>query len=1639
MSTAATAPAPAASKTIYEVLDEMRGLATSTTEKGNLFERLCRSWFRVDPMWADQFDEVWLWKDWPGNNGETDSGIDLVARNRADATFTAIQSKFYEENTPVSKSDIDRFLSRSGKSDFTARVVVTTNDTWSHHAEAAIKDQQVPVQRIGLPDLEASRVDWSQFQITAPDDLVLGAKRQPRDYQREAIATVIEEFQTHERGKLIMACGTGKTLTSLRLAEQLVGTGGTVLYLVPSIALLSQSLREWVNDAENDLAPLAVCSDAKATKKAGAIEDISIVDLALPATTDVEKIRARLTAAVADKSRMTVVFSTYQSLDVVHRAMKAGGVDPFDLVLCDEAHRTTGVTLAGADESAFVKVHDADYLPATRRLYLTATPKLFDDAVKDKAGEADAVLCSMDDEDLYGPEFYRLGFGQAVSMGILCDYKVLVLAVDEGAVAATFQAQLADENNELQLDDYAKLVGCWNGLSKRGETEHDFHEDPAPMRRAVAFTSSIAASKSLAQALPDIVETYIDTHDLDVINDAALADDEQRATITADTVIRTAVHHVDGGMSALERNTHIDWVKDYEADTCRILSNARCLSEGVDVPSLDAVMFLGARRSVVDVVQAVGRVMRRAEGKKYGYIILPVAVPAGMAPEEALRDNKRYQVIWDVLQALRAHDEQFEATVNQIDLNKKRSPKINIIGVSDRPGDGASTESTDTSSGISDTESGAGGQQLLLWPELENLRDAIYARIVQKVGKRRYWETWAKDVARIAEVHITRINTLLDTNYDGVGDAFKDFLTGLQRTLNDSITRTDAIEMLAQHLITKPVFDALFEGYDFAEHNPVSQAMDKMLAVLDQQNLDVETKTLEKFYDSVRVRATGITSSEGRQRIITELYDTFFSTAFKRTVDKLGIVYTPIECVDFLLHSADWALRQEFGSSVTAENVHVLDGFTGTGTFIVRLLQSGLITPHDLARKFANELHANEFLLLAYYIAAVNIETAFHDQLKEAQPDAPYEPFTGLVLTDTFQSYETGDQQDLFVLPQNNERLKRQLDLPITVIVGNPPYSTGQESANDNNANEKYDQLDAAIRQTYAARATTTLVRNVYDSYIRAIKWASLRLGERGVVAYITNGGWLDNNSFSGLRRCLVEEFSAIYIFNLRGNAMGAGDVRKREGGNVFGGGSRAGVAMFLLVKNPDGAVPGDVHYADIGDYLGQNEKLQLIRELGSFASVATRTITPDDSGDWLNQRSADFAHFIPLRGAKGEVSVFAETSLGVSTNRDSWVLNSSRAKVEAQVTRLIENYNHALAQGRPSDQVSASEVSWSRSLRTRYDRGRPLAGAGEVISTTYRPFFRQFQHTHENLLEAKGQTMAMFAAQPQMAFTVLRPNDRTPFSLLAIDSPPNLGYFMDPGQVFARYSYEPAEDTGELVFDHEDTKLVGGFRRRDNITDAALEHFQAAYGPGFNQDDVFAYCYGLLHSSDYRTRFAADLKKTLPRIPLVEDPAPFLHAGRDLLRLHLKYEEAERYPLGGLDDLYADDSSESAYQHYAIEKMRYGKPTAAQKSAGERVDKSTLVYNPRITLTGIPEEAHRYMLGSRSALDWLIDRYQIKSDKDLGITNDPNDYSREVGEPRYILDLVARIVTVSVKTVAIVDALPALEIRADQSASASR
>ncbi|MCM3516245.1 type ISP restriction/modification enzyme [Nocardioides sp. P86] len=1624
------------SVTIHEVLGGLRETALDTRDKGDRFERLVLNLLRTEKEWTTRFSEVWLWKDWPGRNGRPDTGIDLVAKHRDRDGYAAIQCKFYDAEHRVSKGDLDTFLAASGGEEFVSRYFFDTADNWNTNAKETAAYQAVPVQRVDLAYLAEARIDWEQYSWETPEVLVSLGPKHLRPHQERALADVRAGLQTHDRGKLIMACGTGKTFTSLRIAEELVGAGGRVLFLVPSIQLLSQSLREWMQEATVDIRPFAVCSDVRVGRKVSDDGDISVIDLTEPATTDADKLVQRVSTGRHATPRMDVVFSTYQSIDVIAEAQKNGLAD-FDLIICDEAHRTTGVTLADVDESAFVKVHDNNVLRAAKRLYMTATPRVFGEEAKRKAVDADAVLADMNDETIYGPELHRLGFGDAVEADLLTDYKVLVLAVDQSYVAENFQQAMAS-TGEIALDDAAKLIGSWNGLAKNfGSTAAGSDDtagvDRAPMKRAVAFAKDIRSSKQAAASFPALVDRAIDGNT-----------DPARSTTP-----RVEAEHVDGTMGVQERNKHLAWLSEEPPEgVCRILTNARCLSEGVDVPALDAVMFLTPRGSQVDVVQSVGRVMRKAPGKQLGYIILPVVIPAGVAPEDALRDNERYKVVWQVLQALRSHDDRFNAMINQIELNKGRTDRL-IIDLVTPPPEPGQVIGGDHPADDPDEIARQRTEQLMLSFDIDAYRDAMHARIVAKVGERRYWETWAKDVADIAAAHTVRIKGLISNPESNPAKEFEAFLDGLRANLNESITADEAIDMLAQHLITRPIFEALFAGYEFTKHNPVAQTMELMLASLDEHNLEAEQQSLDKFYDSVRRRVEGVRDAEGKQRVIVELYDKFFSTAFPKTVDRLGIVYTPIEIVDFILNSADHVLREEFGQGLTDEGVHILDGFTGTGTFVVRLLQSGLIEPHDLARKYAGELHANEILLLAYYIAAVNIETTYAAIANgDGQAAGTYEPFPGLVLTDTFQSYEDGDRDDLGIFPGNNERIERQRQLPITVIVGNPPYSVGQDSANDDNQNAKYPTIDTAIRDTYAARSSARSTRTMYDSYIRAIKWASLRIKDRGVIAFVTNGGFLEANTADGMRKTLTDEFTSIHVLNLRGNQRTAGEDSRKEGGKVFGSGSRATVAITVLVKNPDSAGPSEVKYTDIGDYLSRENKLAKVAEARSFQGLDRITLQANQHGDWLSRRDARFDAYVPLGDKSSPVDgVFRIYSLGLATGRDSWAYNFSAADLRANVVRMIDNYNDEVARasidGDHQVDRDPTRISWNRNLDADYAKRRrhDIDPGGWRIST-YRPFCRQRSYFSKSMNAMQYQLARGFptAAHENLGFVCSAPGAAAPFSVLALTTIPDLVVVGagNPTQFFSRWTWERL-DEGTLEFG-DAYNVLDGYRRIDNITDQALRRWQTAYGQDWTKDDVFFYCYGLLHSHDYRETYAADLKKTLPRIPLVAsaaDARSFADAGRRLFDLHVNYESVPVFPLDGLDATPAEPGAEAAHRFYAVgdKKMRFGKPTDAQKAAGEKYDRSVIHYNENITLGGIPEEAYRYQLGARSAIEWIIDRYYVKTDKASGIVNDPNDWSREVGDPRYILDLLARVVTVSVETMRIVEALPALVVDADLSA----
>ncbi len=1606
---------------LERLLESYRENALSERDKGTAFEKLIAAWLVADPVHSLRFRKVEPYGDWARrqDRDRTDSGIDLVA-TRHDGGLAAIQCKFFEAARKIMKRDIDSFFSASGKTGFCERMVVETTDVpWSPPAETMLHGQLIPTTRIGLRDLQDSPVDWSAFAATGK--IGRPPKKILRPDQVEALEAVQAGFDTADRGKMIMACGTGKTLTALRIAEAIAGPGGHVLLLVPSLALMAQTVREWCADSEVPLTAFAACSDTQVGKRRRSRNDVAelqVTDLALPATTNAAQLAAAVLAAASESMR--VVFATYQSISVIETAQASHDLPAFELIVCDEAHRTTGVTFAGEDHSNFVKVHDNDVVRGRKRLYMTATPRIYGENARARARHEDAVLASMDDSEIYGEVLFHHGFARAVESGILSDYRVIVLAMDEGQVSSALQRRLSTADSELVLDFATKIVGCWKALSKVGlesvAPPPDHARSPEPMHRALAFCNSIKGSKLLRDEFGEVVSEY------------------RKESAEGDLAeLLCEIDHVDGTFNARDRGKRLDWLKEEpDRNVCRILSNARCLTEGVDVPALDAILFLHPRNSQIDVVQAVGRVMRRASGKKMGYVILPVGIPPGVAADQALNDNKRYRVVWQILNALRAHDERLDAVINQGGLGQDVSDRIVVMGLTDAAELEAVTATIDdlpsrsrggeNGTGPSNGNGTGGFQPRALI--IDDFSRAVMAKIVEKCGRREYWEDWAKDIARIAERHITRISTLVSQPDSDARKFFQDFLLEVRDDLNEGIAELDVIEMLAQHLITRPVFEVLFEGNKFVDRNPVSAAMSAILSVIDEAQIEREARELEGFYASVRRRAAGIDNPVARQNLIVELYDKFFRGAFPRTTRMLGIVYTPVEIVDFINRSVNDVLRDEFGEGLASEGVHILDPFTGTGTFITRLLQSSLIPPEALERKYRHEIHANELVLLAYYIAAINIETVFHKVAGREE----YLPFAGICLTDTFALNERDDELSYY-MEDNSDRRELQKKADIQVIIGNPPWRVGK--------GQNYPGLYKRITDTYAARSQATNKNSLYDSYKLAIRWASDRIGDRGVIGMVTNGSWLSGNVDAGIRASVVEEFSSVFAVNLRGHTWKGGELGRAEGQPVFGIGSSATVAIVILVNNPNAEHKGcRIRYRDIGDYLTREEKFSILREAGSLSGIKDwQEIKPDRHNDWVHQREVGFDRLLPLgsKAAKQGASdgtVFKLYSRGCASSRDAYLYSYSRQDCSQNARRMIEDYSAAfaelgevptLAEARKAAARHSSRCHWERELTKKLQRRIEVSHTPENIrKAQYRPFVKQHCYADYELVSMKYQMDGIFptAETDNRAICVPGIGSTKPFSALMVDTMPDL-HFMSFGQCFPRYRFEDplaskpgGADNPRLLDDNPPEP-----HRVDNITDQALERFRAYYpDPDIDKDAVFDYVYGIVHAPDFRAAYPNALAKELAAVPLARQFEVFRNAGRKLADLHLGYESCPEYPL----DLVFTGQGMPLPKHYRLGHK-------AMRFAGKRndPDRSELIINGRIRLRGIPETAHAYVVNGRSPLEWFIDRYKVKTDTRSGIVNDPNAW---FDRPEDVVAAIRRIVHVSVETMSIVDSLPATQ-----------
>ncbi|EJC11498.1 hypothetical protein HPHPP16_0821 [Helicobacter pylori Hp P-16] len=1214
---------------------------------------------------------------------------------------------------------------------------------------------------------------------------------------------------------------------------------------------------------------------------------------------------------------------------------------------------------------------------------MTATPKVYSESSKAKAKEKDNVIYSMDDEEIFGEEIYTLNFSKAIALDLLTDYKVIILAVRKENLSGVTNSvnkkisQLEAKGTKLDKklinnEFVCKIIGTHKGLAKQdlialdeeNKEDHNLQNkyDTAPSQRAINFCKSINTSKNIKDSFETIMECY---------------DEELKKKSFKN--LKISIDHIDGTMNCKDRLEKLENLNTFKPNTCKVLSNARCLSEGVDVPALDSVIFFDGKSAMVDIIQAVGRVMRKAKHKKRGYIILPIALEESEIKnlDEAV-NNTNFKNIWKVIKALRSHDSSLvdEATFKE---------KIKIFGSDD--GKKQDDEKT-----------------LFDAILLQDLADAVYNVMPTKLGDRNYWENFTKKTGNIARTLNERLKMIFEKN----PEIFDNFLTSLRENIHQNIKEDEALDMITSHIITKPIFDAIF-GDNIK--NPIAKALDKMVLKLSDLGLEGETKDLKNLYESVKTEATHAKSQKSQQELIKNLYNTFFKEAFKKQSEKLGIVYTPIEVVDFILRATNGILKKHFNTDFNDQNITIFDPFTGTGSFIARLLskENALISDEALKEKFQKNLFAFDIVLLSYYIALINITQAAQNR------DSSLKNFKNIVLTDSLDYLE--EKTNKGVLPLY-EDLKENKDIKdtlagqnIRVIIGNPPYSSGAKSENDNNQNLSHPKLEKLVYETYGKNSTAKVGKATRDTLIQSIRMASDLLKDKGVVGFVVNGSFIDSKSADGFRKCVAKEFSHLYVLNLRGNARTSGEERKKQGDGIFDSGSRATIAIVFFVKDKS-VTNNTIFYYEVVDYLKREAKLHLLAGFENLDLVPFKEITPNNKGDWINQRNDDFEKLIPLKRDKTLKifdTIFDINSIGVASCRDPWVYNFSPKTLKQSVQNCIDTYNADLkrfnarfreafkqrTKGVKSAELykhlndkeittDKTKISWTRGLKKEFINNKNLqekSSEERIRLALYRPFNKQWLYFDKNLNEEQSQFSKIFPDKSAHN-VVINTGISKAFSALISSEIPCYD-LLHHNQAYPLYYYD---DLGN---------------RYNAISGYALNLFRRHYKDNaITEEEIFYYIYAILHHKGYLKKYKNSLAKEAPRIALSQDFKELSMLGKELAELHLNYESGEMHT----SVKYTTLMNAEVEGYYDVDKMT---------KKGDRI-----IYNHNIAITQIPQKAFDYVVNGKSAIDWVIERYQKTMDKDSLIENNPNDYAGG----QYIFELLCRVIKLSEKSVDLIE-----------------
>ncbi len=1526
----------------YKLIKEKLQAIPNLRLKGSWFEKVSKRFLKEHDS-ADEYESIDLWSDWELRGKERDRGIDIVITTTS-KEYIAVQCKYHQDS--VSYNDLSSFFiklqSGVGEVGFKKGIIISTSNLSSNaleEIEQIRKSKGIDIVEISEEDFMYSQIDWEKFDPTQTQgELPLCDKKKPRPHQIEAIKATKEYFSDpkNTRGKLIMACGTGKTYTSLKIMEALEPK--ITLFLAPSIALLSQTFREYAQEKSDPFYASIVCSDdkvgkGKKNKNDDDTDDINFSELPNKPSTRPKDILSVCEKAQKENKRF-IIFSTYQSALRIKEAQEVG-LGEIDLVICDEAHRTVGAMYSSNerdDKNAFTLCHSDGNIKAKKRLYMTATPKVYSESSKARAKESDNAIYSMDDESIFGEEIYTLNFTKAIALDLLTDYKVMILAVRKENLSGVTNSvnkkisRLEAEGTKLDKklinnEFVCKIIGTHKGLAKQdlialddeNKKDHNLQNknDTTPSQRAISFCKSIKTSKRIKDSFETIMECY---------NEELKKKSFKNLTISID--------HIDGTMNCKVRLEKLEELNKFEPNTCKVLSNARCLSEGVDVPALDSIVFFDGKSAMVDIIQAVGRVMRKAKHKKRGYIILPIALEESEIQnlDEAV-NNTNFKNIWKVIKALRSHDPSLvdEATFRE---------KIKIFGSDDSNNDETNQDDEgSTKDKTEQTKQDPKQAQKTLFDAilLQDLANAVYNVMPTKLGDRNYWENFTKKTGNIARTLNNRLKDIFEKN----PEFFHGFLDSLKGNIHSNIKEDEALDMITSHIITKPIFDAIF-GDNIK--NPISKALDKV--------------------------------------------------------------------VDFILRATNGILKKHFHTDFNDKNITIFDPFTGTGSFIARLLskENGLISDEALKEKFLNHLFAFDIVLLAYYIALINITQAAQNR------DGSLKNFKNIALTDSLDIYEEKNDKgvfDLFKDLEENKEIKDTIEKQnIRVIIGNPPYSAGAKSQNDNNQNLSHHKLEKRVYEKYGKNSTAKVGKTTRDTLIQSIYMASELLKDRGVLGFVVNGGFINSKSGDGFRKCVAQEFAHLYVLNLRGNARTSGEERKKESDGIFDSGSRATIAIIFFVK--DTSVKNSaIHYYDIGDYLKREEKLNRLANFTDLDAIPFETITPNNKGDWINQRDDAFEKLIPLKRDKKlqNPSVFDINSGGVVSGRDPWVYNFSPDALRCSVQKCIDTYNADLkrfnthfreafksrAKGVKSDQLykqlndkeittDKTKIAWTDGLKNNLIKNKNLQESRKdrIRLALYRPFNKQWLYFDKNLNERQYQFSKIFPDKDAQNVVInTGAGNGKNFSALVSD------FISSRNQAYPLYYYD---DLGNRHY------AISGY---------ALNLFRKHYEDNsIAEEEIFYYIYAILHHKGYLEKYKNSLAKEEPRIALSEDFKELSALGKELAELHLNYESEELHTSVEYKTLM--NAEEKGY--YDVETM---------KKIGDRIH-----YNNHIAITKIPKKAFDYVVNGKSAIDWVIERYKKTTDKDSLIENNPNDYAGG----KYVFELLCRVIKLSEKSVDLIE-----------------